>query len=58
MEVRIDKIKPDIKGKDISLFISHSSNMWTGLPLMSEKDLLDLRKAIRKYIINSKRKSK
>lgn len=53
MEVKITE--DNIKEK-YTIHISHSNNMWNGISHLSLDDLITLRKHLRKYIINSKKK--
>lgn len=57
MEVRIDEIDKSIckNNRNIVIHVSHNGHMWNGINTLSLDDLIDLRKAIRKYIIKTKK---
>lgn len=58
-EFKIDRLsKDETTGRDIGISVTTNGFQYTGLPLLSLDEIIDLRKALRKYIINAKKKRK
>lgn len=59
MEVDINTLPKSVHGdRNLVIHLSRDGKSWSGTPTMTLEDIIDLRKALRKFIINAKKRKK